>query len=135
MQQSVKEWNNLDSAIRYARRYAKGNRFAGVEVEVDGVIIFEITSDCEEIDHRINVVADADNDQNEPEIDKQVVNNVGQMQNDGFFVQVEHIRKETKLFIICYDIVRMHDLVNSRILSQSIENYSCICKRKRKEVS
>lgn len=49
---TLKEWDNLDSAIKYARRYAKGNRFAGVEVEVDGVIVFEITSDFEEIDHR-----------------------------------------------------------------------------------
>lgn len=51
MATTLKEWDNLDSAIKYARRYAKGNRFAGVEVEVNGKVAFEITSDFEEIDH------------------------------------------------------------------------------------
>ena len=49
---TLKEWDNLDSAIKYARRYAKGNRFAGVEIEVNRKVVFEITSDFEEIDHR-----------------------------------------------------------------------------------
>lgn len=46
---TIKYWNDLSSAIKYARRYARGKRFAGVLVTMDGKDIFEITSDFEEI--------------------------------------------------------------------------------------
>lgn len=39
-----KEWNDLDKAIAYCHRYAKGVRFAGVIVEdEDGNLIYELT--------------------------------------------------------------------------------------------
>lgn len=46
---TIKYWDSLDKAIAYARRYARGKRFAGVLVTMDGKDIFEITSDFEEI--------------------------------------------------------------------------------------
>lgn len=49
---TVKEWGTVYEAIKYSRRYAKGTRFAGVQVEVDDSIIFKITSDFEEFDYR-----------------------------------------------------------------------------------
>lgn len=46
---TVKEFDDLDGAIKYARRYTSGLRFAGVQVEDDkGNCLFEITSDQEE---------------------------------------------------------------------------------------
>ena len=49
MDATVKYWDSLDKAIAYARRYARGKRFAGVCVEKNGECVFEITSDFEEI--------------------------------------------------------------------------------------
>ena len=50
MEVTLKEFTSFDKAIAYARRYAKGNRFAGVQVEdTTGNCIYEITSDFEEI--------------------------------------------------------------------------------------
>ena len=50
---TFKEWDNLEKAIAYAHRYAKGIRFAGVTVEdEDGKTIYEITSSSEVYDYR-----------------------------------------------------------------------------------
>lgn len=50
---TFKEFDNIDKAIKYADRYAKGLRFAGVTVEDEtGNIIYQITSDFEVIDNR-----------------------------------------------------------------------------------
>lgn len=44
------EWDSLEKAIAYARRYAKGLRFAGVQIVDNSTdkMVFEITSDFEE---------------------------------------------------------------------------------------
>jgi len=56
MDNTSKEFNNLDKAINHAKRYATGLRFAGVQVEDEkGDIIYEITSDMEAIDNRKEV--------------------------------------------------------------------------------
>jgi len=53
MDNTSKEFNDLDKAINHANRYAAGLRFAGVQVEDEKRnIIYEITSDMEAIDHR-----------------------------------------------------------------------------------
>ena len=50
---TLKEFGNVDNAIKYAHRYAKGLRFAGVQIEDEnGKTVYEITSDFEVIDHR-----------------------------------------------------------------------------------
>ncbi len=49
MDTTIKEHSSIDKAIKYCRRYAKGLRFAGVQVEdEEGNVIYEITSDMEE---------------------------------------------------------------------------------------
>lgn len=51
---TFKEFPNVEKAIAYANRYAKGLRFAGVQIEDEnGKIVYEITSDFEVIDKRI----------------------------------------------------------------------------------
>lgn len=53
MDNTSKEFNDLDKAINHANRYAAGLRFAGVQVEDEKRnIIYEITSDMEAIDYR-----------------------------------------------------------------------------------
>lgn len=48
-----KEWNDLDKAIAYCHRYAKGVRFAGVIVEdEDGNLIYELTDNGIVTDNR-----------------------------------------------------------------------------------
>jgi len=55
MSTTTKNFNDLDKAIKHAKRYATGLRFAGVQVEDEkGNIIYEITSDMEAIDNRNN---------------------------------------------------------------------------------
>ena len=50
MKTTIKEFTSFGNAIAYARRYAKGERFAGVQVEdASGNCIYEITSNFEEI--------------------------------------------------------------------------------------
>ncbi len=50
MKTTIKEFTSFGNAIAYARRYAKGKRFAGVQVEdTTGNCIYEITSDFKEI--------------------------------------------------------------------------------------
>ena len=53
MDTTVKEFDSIEKAIKYSYRYARGIRFAGVQVETeDGKLMYEITSDCEVIDYR-----------------------------------------------------------------------------------
>lgn len=53
MQCTFKDFDDIDKAIKYCHRYAKGLRFAGVKVEDEkGNAIFEITSDFEPFDYR-----------------------------------------------------------------------------------
>jgi uncharacterized membrane protein YkoI len=50
---TFKEFNDIEKAIKYAHRYAKGLRFAGIQIEDEsGNIVYEITSDFEVIDSR-----------------------------------------------------------------------------------
>jgi len=50
---TFKEFADIDKAIKYAHRYAKGLRFAGIQIEDEnGKVIYEITSDFETIDRR-----------------------------------------------------------------------------------
>jgi len=50
---TCKEFETIDKAIKYANRYAKGLRFAGLQIEDEaGNMVYEITSDFEIIDHR-----------------------------------------------------------------------------------
>jgi len=50
---TFKEFININKAIAYAHKYAKGLRFAGVQIEDEnGKLLYEITSDFETIDHR-----------------------------------------------------------------------------------
>ena len=52
---TLKEFEDINKAIAYCRRYTKGSRFAGVQIEDDkGNIVYEITSDLEAIDYRVN---------------------------------------------------------------------------------
>lgn len=47
------EFDTIEKAIRYARRYATGLRFAAVTIEDDnGNLLFEIDSNFEETDYR-----------------------------------------------------------------------------------
>jgi len=53
---TFKEFDSIDKAIKYAHRYTKGLRFAGVQIEDEaGNIVYEITSDQETIDYRQEV--------------------------------------------------------------------------------
>lgn len=53
MDSTWKEWESLDKAIAYAHRYAKGIRFAGVEiVDDDWNTVYEITSNQNVYDYR-----------------------------------------------------------------------------------
>jgi len=55
MNNTFKEFDEIEKAIRYAHRYAKGLRFAGVQVESeDGTLLYEITSDYEVCDYNDN---------------------------------------------------------------------------------
>lgn len=50
---TFKEFDAMDKAIKYARRYATGIRFAGVEIEDNnGNLLFEIDNNFEETDYR-----------------------------------------------------------------------------------
>lgn len=50
---TFKEFDTIEEAIKYADRYARGLRFAGVQVEDEnGNIIYEITSDSNVFDYR-----------------------------------------------------------------------------------
>ena len=50
---TFKEFNTIEKAIKYADRYAKGLRFAGVQIEDEtGNTVYEITSDFEVFDYR-----------------------------------------------------------------------------------
>lgn len=51
---TYKEYDNIDKAINYCHRYAKGIRFAGCQIEDEnGNVVYEITSDNEVFDNRI----------------------------------------------------------------------------------
>lgn len=53
MNTTIKEYNTIEKAINYAHRYAKGIRFAGVEIEDEkGKLIYEILSDGTVTDYR-----------------------------------------------------------------------------------
>jgi len=55
---TYKQFETIEKAIKYANRYNKGMRFAGIQIEeiTDndklGKLVYEITSDNETIDHR-----------------------------------------------------------------------------------
>lgn len=50
---TLKEFDNIDKAVAYAHRYAKGIRFAGVEIEDEnGKTVYEITCDSNVFDER-----------------------------------------------------------------------------------
>ena len=50
---TFKEFDTIEKAIKYAHRYAKGLRFAGVQIEDEtGKTLYEITSDFDVLDHR-----------------------------------------------------------------------------------
>lgn len=51
-------------------------------------------------------------------------------QANGLIVKVEHIRKETHLFTFDYDVVRVYDPNNSRIVSQYAVNHCRTSKRR-----
>lgn len=53
MECTFKEYGTVEKAIAYAQRYARGVRFAGVQIQGDsGNTVYEITSDSETIDYR-----------------------------------------------------------------------------------
>lgn len=53
MDNTVKEFDDIEKAIKYAHRYAKGIRFAGVQIESeDGTLLYEITSASDVFDYR-----------------------------------------------------------------------------------
>lgn len=57
MKTTVKEFDTLEKAIKYSQRYAKGIRFAGLWIENQSLeLVYEITSDFEEIDHTDNPI-------------------------------------------------------------------------------
>ena len=50
---TFKEYDTVEKAIKYARRYATGIRFARVEIKDDnGKLLFEIDGNFEETDYR-----------------------------------------------------------------------------------
>lgn len=50
---TYKEFDTIEKAIKYAHRYTKGLRFAGLQIEDNnGKLVYEITSDNEVIDYR-----------------------------------------------------------------------------------
>lgn len=54
MENNTKDFEDIEKAIKYAHRYAKGTRFAGVRVEDEkGKLLYEITSDSDAYDYRI----------------------------------------------------------------------------------
>lgn len=55
MDNTTKEFDNIDKAIKYCHRYNKGLRFAGVQIESEnGTLLYEITSDNDMYDYRGN---------------------------------------------------------------------------------
>ena len=55
MDNTVKDFEDIEKARKYAHRYAKGVRFAGVQIESEnGKLLYEITSDSEVCDYRGN---------------------------------------------------------------------------------
>jgi uncharacterized membrane protein YkoI len=53
MECTFKEFETIEKAIAYAHRYAKGIKFAGIQIEDEkGNTVYEITSDSESIDYR-----------------------------------------------------------------------------------
>lgn len=53
MDNTVKEFDNIEKAIVYCHRYATGVKFAGVQIEDEnGKVIYEISSDYETYDYR-----------------------------------------------------------------------------------
>lgn len=53
MQCTWKYFDTIEKAIKYCKRYTKGLRFAGVQIEDDDLnLLFEITSDQELFDYR-----------------------------------------------------------------------------------
>lgn len=50
---TIKEFDTMEQALKYAHRYAKGLRFAGIQVEDEnGKLLYEITSDFNVYDYR-----------------------------------------------------------------------------------
>lgn len=48
-----KDFEDIEKAIKYSHRYAKGIRFAGVQIESeDGKLLYEITSGSDTFDYR-----------------------------------------------------------------------------------
>jgi hypothetical protein len=53
MQTTVKEFETIEKAIKYAHRYNTGVRFAGIQIESeDGKLLYEITSGNDTYDYR-----------------------------------------------------------------------------------
>ncbi len=53
MKITIKEFDDIERAIKYAHRYAKGLNFAGVQIESkNSEVLYEITSDYEIFDNR-----------------------------------------------------------------------------------
>lgn len=56
MEITNKEFDDIEKAIKYAHRYNKGTRFAGIEIEdEEGNMVYEITSNGDIFDHRNKV--------------------------------------------------------------------------------
>jgi uncharacterized membrane protein YkoI len=52
---TFKEFDTIEKAIKYAHRYTKGLRFAGIQIEDEkGNLIYEITADQDVFDYRNN---------------------------------------------------------------------------------
>ena len=50
---TYKDWDSLEKAVAYCRRYAKGLRFAGVEIQdEEGNVVYELFADGTVIDYR-----------------------------------------------------------------------------------
>lgn len=53
MDYTIKEFDTIEKAIKYCHRYAKGIRFAGVQLEdEEGYLLYEITSGGDVVDYR-----------------------------------------------------------------------------------
>lgn len=56
MQITDKEFDDIEKALKYAHRYNKGIRFAGIEIEDEkGNMVYEITSDGDIFDYRTKI--------------------------------------------------------------------------------
>jgi hypothetical protein len=112
MDNTIKEFDTIEKAVKYAHRYSVGVRFAGVQIEDEnGKLIYEITAGNDAYDYR-------------EEFKKQIIEKA--KKENGFFMNTDNIRYDLDgrgmaeyLKSIGFNIIRYFDAGrNGLVLTQ-----------------